>query len=87
MITCPLCDCDVDCHNDHHFVPKAKGGKVKQAICLRCHNTIHDLFTNNELRDTYNTVEALKGNERFQKYIKWIRKKPADFIPCFKAKK
>lgn len=87
MINCPLCHRDTDLVNDHHFVPRAKGGKEKTSICLPCHNTIHDLFTNNELRDIYNTPGALKGHEGFRKYLKWIRKKPADFMPCFKAKK
>lgn len=73
--------------NSHHVVPKSKGGRDTIEICIPCHNTIHDIFTNNELRDVYNTPEALKGNERFQKYLKWIAKKSPEFMPCFKAKK
>lgn len=87
MFRCPLCDREVVHSNEHHFVPKSKGGKEKTEICIPCHNTIHDLFTLNELRDVYNTPESMKSNERFQKYLKWIRNKPAEFIPCFKAKK
>jgi hypothetical protein len=87
MIICPLCERGVIYTNRHHFVPRSKGGKETTDICLACHNTIHDLFTNNELRDTYNTPESLQENERFNKYLKWIRKKPAEFLPCFKSKK
>ena len=73
--------------NSHHVVPKSKKGKETIDICLACHNTIHDIFTNNELRDTYNTPERLKANDRFGKYLQWIQRKPAAFIPCFKTKK
>jgi 5-methylcytosine-specific restriction protein A len=86
-MNCPLCKRDVDYFNSHHFLPKSKGGKETTDICIPCHNTIHDLFTNNELRDNYNTPETLLSNERFQSYVKWIKKKPAEFIPCFKKKK
>lgn len=87
MITCPLCGREVENYNEHHLVPASKGGKVKTSICLACHNSIHQIFTLNELRDTYNTIESLRKNERFQKYVKWIRNKPKEFHPCFKEKK
>jgi len=87
MFNCPLCRRDVEYSNDHHFVPRAKGGKEKTTICIPCHNTIHDLFTNNELSNVYNTPAALKDQPRFQKYLKWIRNKPPEFLPCFKTKK
>jgi 5-methylcytosine-specific restriction protein A len=87
MFICPLCDRAVIYANAHHFVPRAKGGKETVDICIACHNTIHDLFTNNELRDVYNSLTSLKENQRFSKYLKWIKGKPAEFVPCFKTKK
>jgi hypothetical protein len=87
MNNCPLCSRAADFSNDHHLIPVSKGGKIKVEICVPCRNTLHDLFTNNELRDTYNTVEAIQAHPRFQKYLKWIKNKPLSFMPCFKAKK
>ena len=87
MKNCPLCDRIAIISNDHHLVPASKGGKIKIEICIPCHNTLHDLFTNNELRDVYNTIETIKSRERFQKYLKWIKNKPPEFMPCFKTKK
>ena len=84
---CPLCDRDADYTNRHHVTPRSKGGKITEEICVPCHNTIHKIYTNNELRDVYNTIESLKRQEKFQKYLKWIRKKPSGFYPCFKEKK
>lgn len=86
-IVCPLCEREVDMFDDHHLVPKSKKGKVTITICRPCHNAIHDYFTNNELRDEYNTVEKLRSHDRFSKYLTWIRKKPKEFYPCSKAKK
>ena len=40
-------------------------------ICRLCHSTIHRFFTNNELAETYNTVDKLLDNEIFFKYAKW----------------
>jgi hypothetical protein len=34
----------------------------------------------------YNTVEAILGDERVQKWVKWVRKKK-DFSVCTKTKK
>ena len=87
MFVCPLCARTATYSSSHHFVPKSKGGKETTEICVPCHESIHDLFTNNELRDVYNTPESLLSNKRFQKYVKWIKKKPAGFLPCFKTKK
>ena len=87
MINCPLCKRDVLYVNSHHGIPKSKGGKETTEICVPCHNTIHDLFSNNELRDSYNTPVMLRCQPRFQKYLKWIANKPPEFMPCFKTKK
>lgn len=84
---CPLCNREADYFSSHHLIPKSKCGKITEEICVPCHNTIHKIYTNNELRDSYNTIDSIRNQERFQKYLKWIRKKPPEFIPCFKKKK
>lgn len=43
-------------------------------ICRLCHDGIHDLFTEQELADTYNTKEALLAEPRLRKHIRWVRK-------------
>jgi len=58
----------------HHLVPRAKGGKAVEHVCVDCGNQVHLLFSNNELRDKYNTIEALKTDERVWRWIKWVRK-------------
>ena len=45
-----------------------------------CHRQIHALFTESELANTYNTVDALLGHPQIQRFVTWIRNKPIGFI-------
>ena len=58
----------------HHVVPKCKGGNVIEPTCSSCESFIHSTWSHNELRDMYNTVEAIVSDERFKKYLKWLCK-------------
>ena len=61
----------------HHVIPKSKGGKEVVETCETCESYIHKTWSHNQLRDTYNSVEAILSNEGFQKFLKWRRKQPA----------
>ena len=74
----------------HHLVPQSKcnTGKYRKIkddpnnhifICRSCHDQIHALYNNNELRDLYNTLDKLINAVEFAKYIKW-KKKHTNFI-------
>lgn len=74
---CTLCGRDIPAKmfaEKHHLVPKQAKGKKTVTVCCPCGDQIHELFTNKELRDKYNTVEALLGDPRVQRWVKWIRK-------------
>lgn len=74
---CPLCEREVPTVSDHHLVPKSRGGRETEAICLDCHGMIHTLFDNKQLERELNTVEALQAEPRFSKYLKWVSKRSA----------
>jgi hypothetical protein len=74
------------CLERHHIVPAAKGGKDTIVVCTDCGDQIHEVFTNNELRDVANTVETLRADPRMARWIAWVRKRPA-FGVCMKRKK
>ena len=63
----------------HHLVPKCEGGKATQPLHQICHSKIHSLFSENEIRDVYPTIEKLLANEDIQAFVKWVQKKPTDF--------
>jgi len=46
----------------------AKGGKEIAPTCHSCEDYIHKTWTHNELRDTFNTVEKILSDPRFQKF-------------------
>jgi len=43
-------------------------------ICRQCHSGIHELYTNSELMQSYNTLDALLESEKVQKWIKYASK-------------
>ena len=85
---CVLCGIETEL-TLHHLVPRSKSkNKFKQSkedpnnhlwICRSCHDQIHALFSNNELRDYFYTKELLLANDDLNKYIAWKKKHP-DFI-------
>ena len=62
--------------NLHHLVPVLKGGRKGETVRLHkiCHEKIHSIWSENELRDVYNTMNRITADERIQKFIKWVRK-------------
>lgn len=66
--------------DEHHLVPKTYGGKETVLIHKICHQKIHSLFDEKQLRDKYNTITSLINNDDMRSFIKWVRKKPIDFI-------
>ena len=79
---CPLCSrilepgASVD---EHHLVPKSKGGKVKSLIHRICHRKIHATFSERELAADYSTWDALKTHPEIAAFVKWVAGKPPAF--------
>ena len=78
---CPLCQRPIpaDQRDEHHLVPKTKGGRVTQFMHRICHRQIHALFTEAELAQHYNTVEELLTHPEMLKFVEWVRTKPNGF--------
>lgn len=68
----------------HHLIPRElhnqvmkKKGYTKEflnttiSICRMCHSTVHRFYTNRELADTFNTLDALMAEEKMVKYARW----------------
>lgn len=79
---CPLCGRDLaEPCNKHHLLPLSKGGKNTPTILLHkiCHNKIHAVFSEMELKRHYNTIERLQQHEEMAKFIKWVQNKEPQF--------
>ena len=79
-----MCGCEVDNLTKHHLIPQSKcKNKYKEIkevesnhiwICRQCHDTIHAYFSNQELKDLYNTKELLLSNDKIKKFVDWKKK-------------
>lgn len=79
MPTCELCRRRIEGVRDpqavqtHHLRPEERATSPTATLCRPCHDQVHALFTNEELRESFDTVEALRTANRLQEYIAWIR--------------
>nr|WP_136250768.1 hypothetical protein [Ningiella ruwaisensis] len=83
---CPLCGRDVNL-TFHHLIPKKMHRrshfkkhftKAELAsgidICRKCHDGLHKTYNEMELAKQYNTIEALKSDERLSAHFAWVAK-------------
>lgn len=56
---------------EHHLRPEERADSPTVTLCRPCHQQIHATFTNEELREHCDTIEALR--EALSGYIEWIR--------------
>jgi 5-methylcytosine-specific restriction protein A len=64
---------DSEAVQEHHLRPEERAESPTVALCRPCHEQVHALFTNEELREEYDTIEALRSADRLQAYVDWIR--------------
>lgn len=79
---CPLCGRTLTPpYNRHHLLPLSKGGKGTATIFLHkiCHDKIHAVFTEMELKRHYNSIERLQQHPEMAAFIKWVRKKEPEY--------
>jgi hypothetical protein len=57
----------------HHLRPEERKTSPTATLCRPCHDQVHALFTNEELRESFDTVAALRDADRLQAYLGWIR--------------
>lgn len=58
---------------EHHLIPENRAESPTVTLCRPCHEQVHATFTNEELREEYHTVEALRAADRLSGYLSWIR--------------
>ena len=80
IIFCELCGRELEMpFDEHHVVPKSKGGSETVLLHRICHSKIHSVFTLTELRNHYFEFDKIKEHPEIQKFIIWINKKPPSF--------
>ena len=79
---CPLCGRQLaEPSNKHHLIPISKGGRHTPTVMLHkiCHDKIHAVLPEKELKRYYHTIERLREEEEIAKFIKWVRNKEPEF--------
>ena len=64
----------------HHWRPKSKGGRDADLLHLICHRKIHSLFSRKELATEFASSEAVRRHPEMQKFIRWVRRRPPEFV-------
>ncbi|RYY56550.1 MAG: HNH endonuclease [Chitinophagaceae bacterium] len=79
---CPLCGRPLagPC-TKHHLVPMSEGGKGTTTVLLHkiCHDKIHRVFTEKELKRKYFTIELIQSDQSIREFVKWIQKKEPEY--------
>ena len=71
----------------HHLVPKLKGGGRDGGDLVHrvCHGKIHSRWCERELRDDFNTWDAINSDPEIRKFVVWVKKKPPEFKTSSRA--
>jgi len=58
---------------EHHLRPEERATSPTVMLCRPCHKQIHAVFTNEELRADYDTIESLRRAAQLEESLSWIR--------------
>jgi len=85
---CGLCEREVQATSRHHLVPREEGGRYGPTVdlCQPCHSSVHRFLSNRALARNYSTVEALRGAEELQTYLRWVKKQRVERITNRRAR-
>lgn len=76
---CPLCQRDVPSLESHHLQTRRKDKEATEGVCPGCHDQIHAMFSNTDLRNPVlglDTIEGLLENEKMARAVRWVAKQP-----------
>jgi len=81
---CPLCQRPIPTDaksSRHHLTPRLKGGTHLGTVLLHqiCHSAIHARFSEGELAQRLNSMEALRADPEIGRFIDWVADKPPGF--------
>lgn len=81
-LVCPLCDRPIPAsqRDEHHLVPKSRGGVQTVSLHRICHRQIHALLSEAELERDFRDVESLRQYPEMARFVDWVRRKPPDFF-------
>jgi len=70
----------------HHPVPRVRGGRTTVPLHPICHQAIHSRFANGQLARIGTDKAALLGDDGLAQFVAWVSGKPPDFHAPTKGK-
>lgn len=80
---CPLCDRPMvtgPSVNLHHLVPRRFKGREAVTVHRICHDKIHAVLSDKELRDGYSSIERLREHPEIAAFRRWVARRPPTFV-------
>jgi 5-methylcytosine-specific restriction endonuclease McrA len=78
--SCALCGRKLGVNSEaHHLTPRTYGGREIVPLHPICHRKIHTILSERDLRDRFNTLDALRAHPDIALFLRWIANKPPDF--------
>lgn len=80
---CPLCDRPMVAGpsvNLHHLVPRRFKGREAVTVHRICHDKIHAVLSDKDLRDRFQTVALLREQPEIAAFRQWVARKPPTFV-------
>ncbi|MEM6258675.1 MAG: hypothetical protein AAF711_02315 [Planctomycetota bacterium] len=76
----------------HHLIPRKRHRRRSAIVrfereemhtriamlCRPCHSTVHATLTEQELEQSFNTLETLAQHPEIAKFVAWVSKQPVD---------
>lgn len=89
--TCELCGREGIDVTRHHLIPRTRHSNKRNQklfdreevrtrladLCRPCHGFIHKVLTEKQMELEYNTVDRLRSHPEIEKFVEWVRKRPA----------
>ena len=66
--------------NLHHLVPRRFKGREAVTVHRICHDKIHAVLSERELRDHFHTVDRLREQPEIAAFRQWVARKPPEFV-------
>ncbi len=80
---CPLCGrplLEGPSIDRHHWRPRKHGGRDWSWLHKVCHRMIHRRFSEAELAAGHDSAAALAADPDIARFVRWVRRKPADYV-------
>lgn len=61
-------------------MPRTHGGRETVTLHRICHDKIHAVLTEAELRDHFHTMERLRAHPDIASFLRWVARRPPEFV-------